>query len=472
MTACKLVINIDDPRPRTGGEPITGTIVVRPEKQVTCKGLVARCTWSTHGRGNIDSGEVDSQTLYEGTWQAGQEYSYPFKLNTAVWPPTYYGSFLNVSHYVTAQAKLSWASDPKTQVEFPVVAATAPEDLKPTVNPKSQKAGGIGMVIGVVIVGILLALFGTLFLILLPIIGVVAGLVWFFKVFLPKRITGPVVCELKSNKASGGSLVEAAMQFTPQRNSTINGVEWTISCVEVCTSGSGSNRQTHRHEVLKETRRVAETLQLKAGQKQSFDLSYQLPASVPPSLKFGNNEVSWNIEGRIDIPGWPDFIKKLPLIVCPTAGSVAALNMAGADASYEGAVPGLPPVTSSAIGAATAKAPGDEAWFQEVVQQIQQSQHDHEQMALVISAVRQFEFPIAATIEDEIDTPEFEDDVEFERLDDWEWWTAYVPAQNVSLALAWFESPSTIRPGANWSGFASIVGYDIDAKRVLMEVTR
>lgn len=229
MVACKIVINIDDPRPRTGGEPITGTIVVRPEKQTTCKGLIAKCTWSTHGRGNVDSGEVDSQTVYEGTWQAGQEYSYPFKLNTAAWPPTYYGSFLNVSHYVSAQAKLSWATDPKAQVEFPVIASAAPDDLKPTANPNSNTTNAVGMAIGIVILIIVLGIFGAIFLFLLPIIALVAALIWFFKVFLPKRITGPVVCELKSKRATAGNLVEASMEFTPQRNSTINGIEWSVS---------------------------------------------------------------------------------------------------------------------------------------------------------------------------------------------------------------------------------------------------
>lgn len=473
MAACKLVIKFDDPRPRSGGEPITGTITVRPEKQVTCKGLIAKCMWSTHGRGNIDSGQVDSQTLYEGTWQAGQEYTYPFKLNTAAWPPTYYGTYLNVGHYVSAQAKLSWATDPKAQVEFPVVATTAPDDLKPTVAA-ARPSGAIGMAIGILIAVIVLGLFGAFLLFLLPIIGVVAALIWFFRVFLPKRITGPVACELKTPKASAGGKVEAHLRFTPGRSSTINGVEWTISCVEVCSSGSGSNRQTHRYEVLKNTRRASDRLELKAGQTYSFDYLYDLPTDAPPSLKFSDNQVTWTVESRIDIPGWPDWSKKLSLVVAPSGAAGLLERSVVADDDEEDALidqgdfGSTPPVVVPT--AASGKAKSDEAWFRQVIQQIQQSQHDHQQMALVIAAVRDFEFPITATIEDEIDTPEMEDETEFDRLDDWEWWTAYCPAQNVSLALAWHDSPAAIRPGVTWSGTASIVGYDIDAKRILMEV--
>ena len=485
MAACKLVIKFDDSRPRTGGEPITGTITVVPEKQVSCKGLVARCIWSTHGRGNIDTGQVDSQTLYEGTWLAGQEYTYPFKLNTATWPPTYYGTYLNVGHYVAAQAKLSWAIDPKAQVEFPVIAATAPDDLKPTTAPDKSNSV-VGMVIGSIVLVFVLGIFGAFMLFLIPLIAVAAGLLWFFKVFLPKRITGPVSCELKTPKIMGGQTVEAHLDFTPQRSSKINGVEWTISCVEACTSGSGSNRTTHRHQVLKETQRASETLQLKAGQKQSFDFVYVLPTSAAPSLKFSNNQTAWSVDGRIDIPGWPDWIKKMPLIVSPHPDTALGQRVASEDddeddyGDDEGEVSGeltsrdstpvggLPPVVTPVVSEASTKA--DDAWFRQVIVQIQQSQHDHEQMAMVISAVRDFEFPITASIEDEIDTPEFEDDAEFGRLEDWEWWTAYCPAQNISLALAWPEYPAAIKPGATWSGTASIVGYDLDAKRVLMQV--
>jgi hypothetical protein len=477
MAACKLVIRFDDPRPRSGGEPITGTITVRSDKQVHCKALVAKCIWSTHGRGNIDSGEVDSQVLYEGPWQAGQEVSYPFKLNTAAWPPTYYGNYLNVGHYVTAQAKLSWATDPKAQVEFPVTALAAPDDLKPTTGP-TKPSGIIGLVIGGILAVIVLGVFSAFLIFLLPLIAVIAALVWFFRSFLPKRITGPVVCELKTPKATAGGKVEAHMQFTPGRTSTINGIDWTISCVEQCSSGSGSNRQTHRYEVLKETTRVSERLELKAGQTYSFDFAYTLPADAPPSLKFSDNQVDWIVQGRIDIPSWPDWVKKLPVAVAPGAGAAGqtlATESAGTSANFGGpaaaaplAAGALPPVVAPTLD--VQKAQADEAWFREVIQQIQQSQHDQRQLAIVISAIRQFQFSITAIIEDEIDTPEFEDPEEFERLDEWEWWTAFCPAQNVALALAWNDYPASIRPGASWTGTASIVGYDIDAKRILMVV--
>ena len=66
-----------------GGEPVTGTVVVRSEQGVTCKRLDVACVWTTHGSGNIARGEADGKTLFEGPWEAGQEYRYPFELNSA-----------------------------------------------------------------------------------------------------------------------------------------------------------------------------------------------------------------------------------------------------------------------------------------------------------------------------------------------------------------------------------------------------
>lgn len=478
MAACQLVIKFDDDRARSGGEPITGTITVRAEKQVNCKGLTVRSIWSTHGRGNIDTGEVDKQTLYEGTWQAGQEYTYPFKLTTATWPPTYYGTYVSVAHYVAAQAKLSWATDPKAQLEFPVIATTAPEDLKPTSAPP-KPTGIFGMLLVGIVVCIVLSAFIPLVLLMMVVVGPIALIVWLVKVVLPRRITGPVVCELKTPRTSAGSPVEANLTFTPRRSSRINGVEWTVSCIEECSSGSGSNRQTHRHQVLKETIRASDAIQLKAGEKKSFDLTFPIPTSAPPSLKFSDNHVKWSVAARIDIPSWPDWTKSLNVIVSAPQDASTLQRLRSAeqedwddeDEDDDAASGVLPPVITAGTASAE-KTQADDAWFRQVIGQIQQSQHDADQLAMVIAAVRDFEFPITVSIENEIDTPEFEDENEFDDWDDAEWWSAFCPAQNISLALAWSHAPASIQAGATWSGTASIIGYEIEGQRILMSARR
>ncbi len=482
MAACKLTIRLDDSQPKCGGEPISGTVTVTTEKDVTCKGLVVHTTWATHGRGNVELGNVDEKTVYEGAWQAGQSYSYPFKLKTASWPPTYDGTYLNVSHYVKAQAKLSWATDGKTEVEYRVVVEDAPDDLKPTTStakPMGLIAGSILGAIGMIVLVAFLPMLLVLVLVVSPFIGI--G--YFIKVVLPKRITGPVDFQLQTTKVKAGQELRASLNFVPARNTTINGIEWKLTCTEECASGSGSSRQTHYNSLLTETRRACGTLALRSGQKESFDFAYRLPNSSAPSLKFSDNSVKWKLEARIDIPKWPDWKKSLDVIVVPLGPvrgpSIGDAGSSRAEPPIVGmAVPGL---AASAAQTATAQATtdraaaeklaADDAWFKQVIGQIRQSAHDDDQLALVIEAVKEFEFSVTANVEGEIDTPEFPTEEEFEYWDAAEWVFAFCPAQNCELALAWETGlPSHIKPGVTWSGQASVIGYEQDAQRLLMVV--
>jgi hypothetical protein len=148
MAACDLKIELDEPdRPRTGGEPISGTVLVTATASVKCSGLEVTSYWSTHGRGNVDQGDVDQTVVFEGTWEPNREYRYPFSLKSAEWPPTYYGTYLNVSHRVRARARVSWTKDPKAEAEFQVVAASAPDDLQPTVSKKPKSNAIFGWLI-------------------------------------------------------------------------------------------------------------------------------------------------------------------------------------------------------------------------------------------------------------------------------------------------------------------------------------
>jgi hypothetical protein len=143
MAACELKIQLDDPqRPRTGGESVKGAIRVKTTERVKCSALEVSSFWSTHGRGNVERGEVDSAVLFQGEWEPVREYEYPFQLKSAAWPPSYYGTYLNVGHYIGARAKVPWSFDPKTQVEFTVVATAAPDDLKPEVSANRRHTLG------------------------------------------------------------------------------------------------------------------------------------------------------------------------------------------------------------------------------------------------------------------------------------------------------------------------------------------
>jgi hypothetical protein len=460
MAACTLKIVIDDPtRTRVGGETVTGHVLVQAEKDVNCKGLEVTSCWMTHGRGNVARGDAESQTLYQGPWNGGQEYRYPFKLTTAQWPPTYYGNYLNVGHYIEARAKLPWAIDPKTQEEITVVASQTPEGLAP-VNIHAKKSGLVGWVAGTLIVGALLMLMIPVVLIAVPFFGVIGGLFWFFRVFLPKQITGPVDLVVEPASASPGEVVGGHFEFMPKWNTPINGITWTVRCIERCISGSGSNRTTHTHEVLSRTYTLAEAGSLVAGEKHRHELGFTIPATAPPSLKLTDNEVIWSSEMRIDIPRWPDWVQQKPFVV-KVPGASAGLTQA----SYPS------PGSYDAPGVIMAKLSGedDDPWLTEVFQQILQCEEDSERLDVVIDALAGQEFAITVDTQGIVDEP-YDAEIESEGS----WIGAVDKARGVPLVL--FVpinlDSSVMQWLTDWQGVATIHGLDTDTRRIIMQVQR
>ncbi|MHB8953623.1 MAG: vacuolar protein sorting-associated family 26 protein [Pirellulaceae bacterium] len=345
MAACTLTITLDDPDvPRVNGEAVSGSVLVTTTEPIQCDGLVISTYWSTHGQGNIDKGDVDQCVVFIGLWEAFQEYRYPFTLRSATWPPTYYGTHLNVSHFVGARVTIPWAVDPKAQAEYTVIATAAPADLKP---PAASKAGirwVLGWIIGILLLLVFGPMFGILMLVVAPMLAIVGAGYWFFRVFLPQRLIGKVECVAEPAHLVAGQTIHGHLRFTPRQNVTINGIDWRVTCVEKCISGTGTDKTTHLHEVFREAVRVADAGFLPFGQPQAFEFSTSLPDGVPPSLKLGANELTWSGELHIDFPRWPDWIKSFPLTVAPSPRpAVGAASLTASAGSVR--VSGLPPKT-------------------------------------------------------------------------------------------------------------------------------
>ncbi|MDX1927411.1 MAG: hypothetical protein SFV81_12895 [Pirellulaceae bacterium] len=431
MAACNLTIQLDEPkRIRTGGEQVTGTVIVRCEKDLNCKGLVVETRWSTHGQGNVDSATVDETILFQGDWQAGQEYKYPFKLKAGEWPPTYYGTFLNVSHSVDARAKLAWAIDPKASAEFPLVVASSPVDVQPS---RKQVSSGNNW-IGIIIVVAIAAVFAAAFWWLIPIIAIVAFFAWFFKSFLPKQLTGSIETKLEPRRLKPGDVVKGQLSFTPKWSVNINQITLGFSGVEKCVSGSGSNRKTHSHVLSQHIQQLAKAQRLPAGQKQSFDFELRVPKPAAPSMKMVDNEILWSVVLRIDIPRWPDWTETFPLIVESSS----------------------PAEETDRIQAAQMDSAEDE-WLDQVIDQLQESQ-DAGSLRLILEAIREHEFSMSLEVECDCE----------------ELTTHYVPEvpgkwlatfdNRLALDVCLFVPSSMELPAEDtiWRGRVGIVDYDSD----------
>jgi len=432
LATCILRIELDEPgKVYVDGEQVTGHVWVKVEKQTNCKALEITTGWSTHGRGNVDRGEAATQEVFQGTWQAG-EYRYPFALATAAWPPTYYGRTLNVSHYVQAQAKVAWASDPKALSEIAVGATTSPADLAP--SRKHTSWGLLGWLIGLP----LLVILGAMFFFLVPILLIGAGLVWFFTSYVPRSRTGPVQCRVQPANVTAGQACVCTLEFTPKRKISVNSVTATLIGEEKCVSGSGSNRKTYHEELQRTLERFLGSTQLLPGQQQSFETTFQLPEAAAPSMKLSDNEVNWCVEFRIDIPRWPDFVKKVPVIVAPSAKF------------QEGA----------------ARVPGEPTWLEQVLEQLRQSAQEPQRLELVLSAIAADDFEVALEIEEEaIALP-----AQATALRGGTWLATYNPLHDFDCSLHVPEGEAIPNSGTTWRGRICIIGYEPEDEQLIASI--
>ena len=451
MAACDLSVELDDPQPAyVGGQSIRGSVVVRCSQDVNCKGLDIATAWRTHGRGNVDSGVGGSVIVYSGLWEAGREYRYPFELPLAIWPPTYYGTLLNVSHSVDARARLPWKMDPKASAELTVVCDQSVGDLKPARQQSSSWVTKI--VLGIVATVVVPLLLFGLAIFVIPVL-LIAGVVWFIRSYLPKRLTGPVEFRLETERPVAGEPVRGVLELRPPKRLKVNGITARVRCQEVCVSGSGSNRTTHRHTAFEQTAVVIDQYrELPAGEAQRFEIEIPLPAASPPSIELSDNKIEWNIEWRIDLPRWPDLTKKQPLRVRSIPGSGAT---AGAFAA-SGVLPSDMPYASSA----------NSQWFDTTLEQLRQNAEDPEAVRMITEAVIADRFELVLQLEEEAD---HELATAARELPDGHWVEANDVARDETV-LIYFPAAIARPPvPSRWRGSVEIVGYDAELDAVLVQ---
>jgi hypothetical protein len=459
LATCRIRIDFDESkRFYTGGEPISGKVIVVPDNDVRCKGLVVRCFWATHGRGNVTQGQTDTAVLFDGDWISGKEYQYPFKLNTAAWPPTHYGNLINVSHFVEAQAKLPWAMDPKKTAEFTVIAIEAPENsapATPTVNNFWVK-----LILAPIAVAVLL-LFIPILMMLLPLVAIISLVYWLFKVVIPGRITGKVQFATEPAVVLAGESISGFCEFTPKSTSPIQGITWTVTCTEKCVSGSGTKQKTHTHPLVSQVYELAPAGTLKSGERQRFEFKFPVPTTAHPTLKLTHNEILWSSEFRIDIPKWPDWVKEIPFVVKPTKQLQP----------LQDPVSPIPSPTSFTSTNNDTPASDEDRWLTQVLQQVLQSDGDTKRLEDVLDAIENQTFQVTLDLREESDelTPSLSGQADLE--EDGAWLHAMDVQRNIKVALyvSGADELETLEWRKNWKGEVAIVGLDSLSQRVLMK---
>ncbi len=349
------------------GDTVNGTVTIGVNKNVTCRALNISGYWKTHGRGNRDSGKYGNVIAYEGDLLAGETQTYAFSIPIENVPLTYHGQLINIDHYVDVRVHIPWGFDPKERREFIVV----PGNDGGITEPEQPDPNALGLKIGKSIGAIASVIFCLVGILTLPIcIGVpilATGLVigyFTFRKQLAERRLGAVKIAIDTSVVAPGDSLPITVSFTPRKAGKINQVLAILTATETAVSGSGTNKSTHTNSLYKLPFNLQGPESFQAHQKVSFSGALSIPDTDAYSFDTGDNEVSWGLDLKIDIPMWPDWMQKVNLALVPrellhrdtTASEETVKETTAADEQ----IPFLEeePIIAQAAGlAATASAP-------------------------------------------------------------------------------------------------------------------
>ncbi|MGD2121182.1 MAG: hypothetical protein PVJ76_05540 [Gemmatimonadota bacterium] len=311
------------------GERVTGWVMIQTSRSAYCKSIRIRRFWRTHGKGNEDKGDVAGMTLHRGPLPDDGPHIFEFDFPAPAGPFTYRGRYLNVDQYVEAKVDLPYARDPTVREEYVLLPGKPlvppPPLLEMPRNPMKEVVpllwGFVGAAVAMVGLALLLTASPVGFGFLL-----VGGIL-----FLPvlkrradERLGKSASARLSSLVAGPGEEVGVAVKVVPPKPVRLNRAYVELRAREVCVSGSGSNRRTHRHTVFSGGTPLSGATTLEGGAEKVFTGTIQIPGGAPCSFKGTANKLLWEAKVRLDIPSWPDWVKEIPLVVWPSDDQLGA----------------------------------------------------------------------------------------------------------------------------------------------------
>ena len=330
MSKCNISVEIDKPEHQfSTDETVTGKVIVDVNKDVNCRGVKVGGYWKTHGRGNRDASPYNQQVVFEGPLTGGDRQTFPFSLPLANVPLTYRGKLINLDHYVDVRIDIPWGLDPKHRAEFIVLPGSTGRFTSPVQQTSSDvtatalKAVGIVASLAFLLMGMMICLvglvvfppailIGILFLGMGPLIGFFT-----FRKFIAEGRLGKVTCQLAKKMAAPTDQIPLEVRFTAKKAGAVNGVMATLVATEAAVSGSGTNKTTHRHKIHYFTFPLEGPSTFQTGQQVTFRGAIQIPETQAYSFRTGANSLGWTLTVKIDIPGWPDWVKKENLSIVP-----------------------------------------------------------------------------------------------------------------------------------------------------------
>jgi hypothetical protein len=223
---------------------------------------------------------------------------------------------------------------------------------------------------------------------------------WFIRNFLPRFLLGTPDAFLLENTLVPGSEVLGEFVTTTRKTVEINAITVVLRGTEVCISGSGSNKTTHRNVVFENSQTLQSQATLEAGKESRCSFAFRLPEDAAYSVSLKENSLVWAADVEVDIPRWPDWSRNLPIFVVPSDGQGGRTGgeRLESDVVSSAKQSGPNAVNTAGVVGGDANASG-ELTFAETVAQLWAVRNDREQVEMVVDAVTGISFNIDAQVE-------------------------------------------------------------------------
>ncbi|MBN2468244.1 MAG: hypothetical protein JXD19_08845 [Deltaproteobacteria bacterium] len=331
------------------GDKIKGEVKVTIHEEWQCDGLelflgtkgFAEVTEGPRKFKSIFTDDKEKRLLYQGQWIPGR-YSYPFEMEAPSGPFTYKGQMIDLSWYLKAVARTTRGKSVQAEAELVVVPGKgsrgkATQEKHPVIYTESPK-GSLGCLVFSLVffsAGIAAAvktfqsendtyLGFALFLALVGLL-MILGNVYFLLV--SKRI-GMAEARIDSGIVSSGEIVPCSLSFQVNSPAEINGVGITLTCREEAGNvGIRASKKTFqkviyekRHDLQLPVKKIPANVPIQTEGEIS------VPPDAAPSFTVANNlgdgiRVRWNVEFRIEMKRWPDWVHREELTVRPQTAS-------------------------------------------------------------------------------------------------------------------------------------------------------
>lgn len=374
LPPAKLALSFESPDRRYAvGSVVRGRVDVSSSSGFTCNNIVVTLHWATHGKGDVDKGEGDTDVLAHGVAIPAGTTSFPFIVTIPPEAaPTYRGRVVNLDWYVTARADVSLAIDPKVTEDVVVFAPLPKTPNEPTVGiflelahhskhvPRpalTPSPSGRGIVLShgttaaigsVFLIGP--ALYFALFFDRFGGLAVMAGFFAFVGITMltssiPKLLAAAALRALtvhvgplsRAGFLRGGPL--ACVVFARgARGKHIKGVTLHLAAKERTERKRGTSTEVHTeiHVVSKATIRDVHVRSRGGGAYRGapppnesplfagapdapeegcaeYRHVFQIPPNAPTTFETTNNSVRWVMRVVVEIEGAPDWDEEYPL---------------------------------------------------------------------------------------------------------------------------------------------------------------